>query len=321
MDDPLPSRKTWRARLDSVATCLALTLFGAGLIVRLTVQDRILVANTIYYATPWSILCVLGGFCSWRLRSRGVRKRHLAALAIAAAGCGVAWSRTSWFHLETEPAPSDIRVMTWNLGHGNLGLRGLAEAAASLDPDVAVFIEADPRQTDVRAVFQAAFPEKHVFLLGGGIVLVSRWPGGEARAYEIGSDKTETRIREIELTTPFGEWTVFACDIASQKYYQREPHLRELARRAGLRKNPVIIAGDFNTPMDSVHLDLLRNMGLAEAFETAGSGYQPTWPVPCPVLSLDQIWLDARLHVVSGARRWSWRSDHAAVIALVRPTT
>ncbi|HVJ67010.1 MAG TPA: endonuclease/exonuclease/phosphatase family protein, partial [Caulifigura sp.] len=121
--------------------------------------------------------------------------------------------------------------------------------------------------------------------------------------------------------TPFGEWTVFACDIAANQFYQREPHLRELAKRAGLRKNPVIIIGDFNTPMDSVHLGLLRNMGLTEAFESAGSGYQPTWPVPCPVLSLDQIWLDPRLQPISCSRHWSWRSDHAAAVAVIRPTS
>jgi endonuclease/exonuclease/phosphatase (EEP) superfamily protein YafD len=289
-----------------------------GLAVRLTVRDHILVANTIYYATPWSVLAVLGLVSAAWIRSRWGR-RWAVVTAMAALGCVGMWCWTAW---SFRPAPDDLtgaRVITWNLGHGRWGLEGLAGAAANLKPDIAVFIEADPHRKDVRAIMKTAFPEHHVFLLGGGIVLISRWPGGEARAYEIGQDEVESRIREIDLTTPWGTWTVFGCDIASNTLYQREPHLRELASRIAACAHPVIVAGDFNTPLDSVHLDQLRKLKLAEAFETAGTGYLPTWPVPAPVLSLDQIWTGRQFKPAHCERRWNWRTDHAAVIAIIRP--
>jgi vancomycin resistance protein VanJ len=315
--DPIPPRQRWTQRIGRVLLRAAIALFCLGLLVRLTVRDRILVANTIYYATPWSVLCALGIVSAFWTKSR-LRRRWATAIAMTALACGAMWVWSAWLF---RAAPSDgngIRVMTWNLSHGRWGLAGLAAEAARLNPDLGVFIEADPSRLDVRAIMKAAFPKHHVFLLGGGIVLVSRWPGGEARAYQIGSGEVESRIREIDLATPGGIWTVFSCDISSNTLYQREPHFRELASRIAGCPNPVLIAGDFNTPLDSVHLDHLRALGLVEAFETGGSGYLPTWPVPLPVLSLDQIWMSTQFQPVHCVRRWHWRTDHAAVIATIR---
>jgi endonuclease/exonuclease/phosphatase (EEP) superfamily protein YafD len=288
-------------------------------VARLTVRDCVLVANTIFYATPWSVLCVLGVLSSLWLRSRSVGRWWIRGVAITAAACGGMWMWSAWSFRSVPGDMSGVRVVTWNLSHGKWGLEGLAAAAATLKPDLAVFVEADPSRKDVRAIFKAAFPEHHVFLLGGGIVLVSRWPGGEARAYQIGSEDVESRIREIELETPWGTWTIFGCDIASNTLYQREPHFRELASQIAKFPHPVIMAGDFNTPLDSMHLDKLRSLGLTEAFESSGSGYLPTWPVPVPVLSLDQIWMSKDFKPVHCVRQWNWRTDHAAVIATIRP--
>jgi len=313
-----PGRR-WYQWIARGAAKGALLLFVLGLLVRLTIRDRVVVANTIYYATPWSVLFGLGVISALWLRSRLTLRRWSAGVAMVAAVCGVLWVTSAW---SFRPKPADmtgVRVMTWNLAHGRWGLEELAAAAARMSPDLAVFVEADPRDTDVRSVFNAAFPDQHVFILGGGIVLVSRWPGGEARAYQLGSETIESRIREIELQTPWGTWTVFGCDIASNTLYQREPHFRELAARVAKCLHPVILAGDFNTPLDSVHLDQFRGVRLVEAFEASGSGYLPTWPVPAPVLSLDQIWISKSFKPVRCIRAWDWRSDHAAVIATIRP--
>ncbi len=279
-------------------------------------RDRFLVANTLFYATPWSVLAVMGLFASWQLDPGRRSSFQIRLLRAAGLACGIVWGLTSWSFSDPPPASgSTVRVMTWNLGHGRRGLEQLAAEAAEFQPDLAVFVEADPARTDIRAVFRAAFPEHHVAILGGGIVLVSRWPGGEARAWQTGTETVESRIREVDLATPYGTWTVFACDLASSTVYQREPHVRDLVASIQKCQFPVIVAGDFNTPLDSVHLNQLRQLPLGEAFERSGRGYVATWPVPVPVLSLDQIWLSPGLTPVSCRRVWSWRTDHAAVIA------
>jgi hypothetical protein len=229
------------------------------------------------------------------------------------------WVGTTWSSGVGFWRGETIRVVTWNVGHGRLGLPALAAELADLKPDIAIIVEADPKTGDVKAIFREAFPEHQVFRLGAGIVLVSRWPGGEATTYEFGEGDVESRVREVQLQTPWGACTVFGCDMASDVLYVRGPHFEKLAdviaKKAG---GSVIVAGDFNTPLDSPEFDRLRKLGLKEAFETAGSGYLPTWPVPCPVLSLDQIWTNAKLQPVNCTRKWSWRTDHAASVATLR---
>jgi vancomycin resistance protein VanJ len=308
-----PTRKLIRTLSRGVATGLTL-LFVIGMAIRLTVRDRYVIASTLFYATPWPVLAGLGVLTAWWWRRAG---RAVSVMALLAATvCATGGVTTMWRLPSTQSAtPPDFTVLTWNLGHGRWGLPELARTAATLEPDVAVFVEADPRGVDVRRMFQSAFPDHRVAMLGGGIAVVSRWPGGEARAYEMGPAKKESRVREIDLATPWGPITVFACDMASDVFYNRGPHFEELQRRIQACPNPVIVAGDFNTPLDSVHLETMRKAGLQEAFKTAGEGYAATWPLPAPVLSLDQIWTGRALECERCRREWSWRSDHAAVIA------
>ena len=43
-------------------------------------------------------------------------------------------------------------------------------------------------------------------------------------------------------------------------------------------------------------------------------GFAPTWPVPCPVLSLDHVWASRSLAVRTCEQGWSLRSDHRPVL-------
>ena len=113
---------------------------------------------------------------------------------------------------------------------------------------------------------------------------------------------------------------MFCVDLGSSPFYLRAASIRELARlveRVG--DQPVIVAGDFNTPLDSVHYQWLRDIGLSELFEASGSGYLPTWPTPIPVLSLDQIWVRRTLKPLACVREWDRHSDHAGVIGTIAP--
>jgi endonuclease/exonuclease/phosphatase (EEP) superfamily protein YafD len=208
------------------------------------------------------------------------------------------------------------------VAHGKHGFPQAIAALAEMEPDLAIVVEADPKEMNVegiRSTFRTAFPEHQVSTLGGGLVLVSRWPSGRSHPYQIGEKESECRVREIDVQTPHGTWTVFAIDFGSNPLYDRGPAYSELAKLIERRNDhPVIVAGDFNTPLDSTHYQHFRDLSLREAFLTAGSGYLPTWPLPLPVMSLDQLWMNEHLTPVRCDREWSIRSDHAAVVGRVR---
>jgi endonuclease/exonuclease/phosphatase (EEP) superfamily protein YafD len=81
---------------------------------------------------------------------------------------------------------------------------------------------------------------------------------------------------------------------------------------AGLRGEPLVVMGDFNTPSDSVFFDPLRR-DLHSAFETAGTGYAASWPMPFPVLAIDQVWASDSVRVRSCHLAGSSASDHRLV--------
>ena len=75
-----------------------------------------------------------------------------------------------------------------------------------------------------------------------------------------------------------------------------------------------VILGDFNTPADSAHFELLRRSHV-NAFEEAGAGYAASWPGFAPLLTLDQIWVSAPARVQHCELGWTLISDHRPVVA------
>lgn len=299
--------------------CVGLAcLFWVGLLVRLTIADRILGASTLFYAMPWSVLAVMAAIL-WRMERKRGHIRASSRWLAAGLLCGLIWAWRTWYARGDNFIGRTARVVVWNVAHGKHGFVQTIEALAEMNPDVAIVVEGDPRDEDIRGTFQKAFPDHQVSILGGGLVLVSRWPSGTSSPYQIGEDENECRVREIDVDTPYGKWTIFGIDLGSSPFYDRGMAFRELAKLIERRNDhAVIVAGDFNTPLDSVHYQHFRDLGLREAFQTAGSGYLPTWPLPVPVLSLDQLWMNEHLTPVRCVREWSIRSDHAAVIGFIR---
>ena len=87
---------------------------------------------------------------------------------------------------------------------------------------------------------------------------------------------------------------------------------------AAHRDEPLVIAGDFNTPHESVHFDAWRG-NFREAFDSAGHGFAETWPTFLPQLRIDQCWLGPRWRAVHCELGSSLLSDHRAIIADLAP--
>ena len=117
-----------------------------------------------------------------------------------------------------------------------------------------------------------------------------------------------------EVPTPSGPFQLVLVDVQGTTKRSRYRPLSELERRLEpLADQPVLIVGDLNTPTDSVFLRPLRQ-SYRNAFESAGRGYAATWPVPLPLLALDQAWFNAGLQASRCELDGSWVSDHRAVV-------
>ena len=103
-------------------------------------------------------------------------------------------------------------------------------------------------------------------------------------------------------------------DISAQLNQSRRRPLLELAQLAvKLSDRPLIIMGDFNTPDDSILLEpLMAHFRLA--MREQGTGFTATWPIPLPVLTLDQIWVNEFVDVWECHNSWSRLSDHRPIL-------
>ncbi|MHA3773381.1 endonuclease/exonuclease/phosphatase family protein [Verrucomicrobiota bacterium sgz303538] len=276
-------------------------------------RDRFAGLSLVYYSTPWAVIAAgfaaLAVYARWRQQMRTALVRGLVAIA-----AGVAWLATCWYMGSPSSASPDFRLVLWNVRNNGRGFDGIAARLKEFSPDVIALAEAGTHLSDIPR-WRGAFPEYAVERLPGQMLSMSK--GGLQRGSNglldagsfYGIHTTQIRGRQV---------TVVQTDINAEPRRSREAALKKLTEL--VREHfgePLIVLGDFNTPRQSWHLDPIRGM-LTHAFEAHGSGLADTWPIPCPVLSLDQVWVSPQLEVVSCRQGWSLLSDHRAVFVELR---
>ena len=221
-----------------------------------------------------------------------------------------------WFSeavsVTTRIVPEDsIRIVFCNVNRGFRGYDGLADELVAHDADVVALVEAtdDGQQ---RNTWRERFPGYTVQTSGSGMVFLVR---GSIEVIETGRSGIVSRWRLARVTTGERRFLLLLIDIASHPLRSRQPAFDDLVDLLKkYRDEPLVIAGDFNTPVNSVRYGEMRQQ-TRNAFEAAGEGLRETWPVVLPVLALDQIWGNDRIQWLRCRHGWSARSDHRPVIA------
>ncbi len=214
--------------------------------------------------------------------------------------------------VEEESRPTH-RLFYWNVSHLGHGVRNLAAEIQRHAADYVVLLEAGPASEDVRHLWRQYFPDHDITLLGSEMMLLTRERGiaGHIRAYSLGRS---SHLREIVMHVGDECFTLMVADIYGRPRFDREPPLTLLGEILSARRNgpPVVLVGDFNTPRESLLLQPVQSQ-MVNAFDVAGSGYAPTWPVPLPVLTIDQAW-GRGIDFVACRPGWSAYSDHRPLI-------
>jgi endonuclease/exonuclease/phosphatase (EEP) superfamily protein YafD len=288
---------------------------SAGLIlailVRLTVRDRFMVSQVIFYGTPWPVIAagatVLAVWWLWHGRNR--LSAIYALLAVAASGL---WLALSWRWQPPPTAPGDVRVVLWNVSRPQRGLSPMARWLRNQNADVIALAEGHRRGTSNLADWQRELPGYMAMELPAEMTLFVRGKIVREEPHPVFTDLNYSLVRVEVRGQPL---TILQIDINASIRRSRKQALGELMNLASpLRSENLIVLGDFNTPRESLLLDPLR-ANFTSAFETAGRGCAETWPVPLPVLALDQIWCSPGLTPIFCRAAYSLRTDHRALVA------
>jgi endonuclease/exonuclease/phosphatase (EEP) superfamily protein YafD len=210
-----------------------------------------------------------------------------------------------------------LRVLSYNMLHGNPRTAEAARHAAGLEPDVVVLLEATAPQV---RVFTAALPGWHAIAEprddAFGIAVLSRRPPSAARVVTPGP----RWMPAIELTLPLGDRriTLLAVHppppVSEEHTRTRDALLRTVSRWSAEREPPVIVVGDLNaTPWSSTLREILDEGPLRS---TQRFGLHATWPSGLGALGLpiDHVLVAGPLEPVARTVEPAFGSDHRMLL-------
>jgi endonuclease/exonuclease/phosphatase family metal-dependent hydrolase len=213
---------------------------------------------------------------------------------------------------QPEAAGPRITVMTSNLWLGQADPREVLRVAREHDVDVLSVQEL--RQRQMRRFETDDFPHR--------ILEPERGAGGGGLLSRLAIEPTGTPMEGvIDLDG--------APPITIRSVHPRPP-VNEAAVpewRAAIEALPNgdgrILAGDFNATLDHSEFRALLDRGYIDAADAAGAGLKPTWPAPprqrrALPLTIDHILVDRRVRVERVTVVQIPRTDHRAVIAVLR---
>ncbi|HEY7424519.1 MAG TPA: endonuclease/exonuclease/phosphatase family protein [Gemmataceae bacterium] len=297
-----PGWRRWAARCVAVLSGLYL-LLTLGLWALLRAGDVCWPATLLMFSPRWllaiPLALLLPAAALLRRRSLGLLLLTLALIVGPIMGFCVPWQR---FRFDTPHGPR-LRVLTCNMHYQESQPVILEHLLATTQPDVVAVQEW--REASPSAYFPKSEWHTHE---ASNLFLACRGPIRPAT--RIGDDSMDATgsVMRYELETSAGVITFFSLHLASPRkgLYEviHEPRtgaadLREgSARRAEQFENlslevedvsgPLILAGDFNTPPESV---LFRDVWgrYTDAFSSAGWGWGYTFLGDRTTVRIDHI--------------------------------
>jgi len=242
------------------------------------------------------LLLALAAVARWRRRPAW--PLAVAALAPAAVALVV---ENRWSPPPPPPRRVEVfRVVHWNVSGGWVGAADQAREIARRDPDLVVLSEGPER---VARRVLAELPGFRSRSFGSLSLLGRELEGGEW--LERGSD-----LQVVAATVPWHGLRIelLAVNLASSPLRPRAPALARVIELMSARR-PDLVIGDFNAPRRSRALGRLPE-GWRHAYDEAGWGWSASWPVPVPLLAIDQAMVGPRFRVAGYRLAGTPWSDH-----------
>jgi endonuclease/exonuclease/phosphatase (EEP) superfamily protein YafD len=295
---------------DRAALALRLWIM-AGIVLRVTrLRDRFDGLSLVFYSTPWPVMAAafVGLAVHFRRRGNWHAVRRYSAFTVAAL---FTWFATSWYSAPVPDTAPDLRFVHWNVARPDWRLDGCAKWLLAQDADVICLAETEPLEKPTLDRWRAAFPQYTLIESPVSLVCLVR---GEVLGSEAGSLGPASTYALHRLRIRGRAVNVLQVDLIAKPTRSRRAAIEKLTEIAARQTDGnLIVAGDFNTPRESWHLQTLRET-FVNAFEASGRGLAETWPSFAPALSLDQVWLGRAWQPLSCANGGTWRSDHRPVL-------
>lgn len=285
-------------------------LLVVGLLLHFSVKDRFYPLALPFYGLPLPVLAGLAaGLALFQTQARHL-KFIAALLCVAITSLWLSRSLHWRENPSNHPGEQNLNVLVWNLSRPNSPSQKLVELILAHQPHIASIVEPGGEAGDLIAWYEERLPGYEVAWMPRGILWFSRLP---SRYRSRGKLDGLGAYAYFEVQHSSGLFRFVSVDVFPYPHHPRTGQLREALEWTGNEPHS-IIAGDFNTPLESVHFEPYR-AHLTNAFEAAGRGFRETWFWGLPLLSLDQIWCGPEWKPLAVRKIHTTASDHAALLA------
>lgn len=256
---------------------------SAALVVLWTIgqilRDRFWLSGLMFYL-PTPVLCAWLALAAWRSRGGGSARTRRVFFTVLLAGplLFVLVIENHWQFL-SPAAPvtgRSLRLVHWNICRPVFSWHRQCDVLLGLNADVIVLSEvtASVRHTDLSGYNVIRLGDMLVAARGPLQASGSLVRGGAMQAHEV----------RCELES--GPLRIIVGDMTSKLMLHRDPWLQPLIDVARERQAHFVV-GDMNAPRRSRAFAPLPD-GFRHAYDAVGNGWSYTWPVPLPVLAIDQ---------------------------------
>ncbi len=198
-----------------------------------------------------------------------------------------------WNVAQSQPLPTDIIIKHINANSPEIVALGEAFKVSKSDLDI----------------LKASFPGYEFKILYGTMLIAVKGSINDV-VYE--AEAEVYRLNYITATINKKQIRIVLVDIYASPLLNKEIPLNIIHDFIEMHEVDVLI-GDFNTPYESVFFTEYKTN--FNSFHPYSIGMTYTWPIPLPLIEIDQIWLSKRYQPLS-LQKFSYKnSDHKLLIA------
>lgn len=287
---------------------IALFIYLSLVVVHFIIKDRIYGVSTVFYAFPLPIIGAIGLLVTILFYSR---KPYFYMLSTLLLGI-ILYFFGHYFGKAHKDSSKETNshILFWNVAQSQpLPNDILIKYIKEYNPKIVALGEAYHVSGNDLNNLKTTFPQYEFRILYGTMLIGVK---GQIDDIDYQAESINYRLNYISATIDETPMYILIVDIYASPLLNKEIPLGVIHDYSKKHQVDVLI-GDFNTPYESVFFKEYKSN--FNSFHPYSVGMTSTWPIPIPVIEIDQIWLAKSYQPLKLQKFCYKNSDHKLLIA------
>lgn len=290
---------------------LLMVVFFILIVIHFIFKDRFPIVSVIYYACPLPLIIIFGLFITLLFFKQ---KRLFYSLVTILFAISIYFLNHYFVKPKDDTQSGETsKILFWNVAKNQpLPANILIKHIRESKPEIVALVEAlDVSDNDLK-ILRLTFPEYQFQPLEGEMLLAVKGTIGNV-VFDSESDVYKYNYVQAKIENQ--SISILIADVYASPLLNKEIPLNIIIETAKKEKVDVLV-GDFNTPYESVFFEEYKID--FKSFHPYSIGMSATWPIPIPVIEIDQVWVAKSLQPIK-MEKFSYNvSDHKLLIAEYR---